>query len=154
MNRKNWIVLGLVVLVAFGIWFWTTYSENIENPNLQLSDPLALEGPEGCFLKCKDKRLFCKNSAIARKFGCQNSAHIEKEDCLNNCGSMYNPFSLPCRLGCFRIYNEGMKVCDKLYENAVKICNIRFMDCLDDCRKLEIEELEEGASERFREMTL
>jgi hypothetical protein len=107
MNKKNLLVIGVVVLVAFGVWF---YFDSREDVGMQA----VVSGPDlamcfsymDCIEKAKEKR---ENARIG--------ARARFEQCINNGGD-----PLECveqMIADFRLY-------DIQYETRVKLCYQKY----------------------------
>ena len=108
MNNKNWLIIGVVVLVALGVWFYFDSREGVGlGPDVISQEPLPDWPLPG---KCSDVQIF----------ECGTFADCTTESC---CLSVKR-----CRLT--NLYNFGtcqMIECDGAYPEDIE----RQLDCME-----------------------
>jgi hypothetical protein len=93
MNNKNWLLIGVVVLVALGVWFYFDSREDVGlGPPHESSDDLELQ-----------------------YWRCRLSALDDYAECKKDCGSTWNPLNLNCHIGCIIELQYAKEWCEDTY---------------------------------------
>ena len=134
MNKKNWLIILIVVLISFVIW---SYQNNEES--VSLNPPEISEKDHFCLVQCRSAHVNCRRTAsILDKF-CRDFAEIIFNICADFCPSIrltgWTSWR-ECYDDCRKSYGSDLEDCKRLLKENRESCDEQYEDCKNDCPPL------------------
>ena len=140
MNKKNLLVIGVIVLVAFGIYFYN--SEYVDLGSEYNKEDLECEGECRRILnECMDLSMeyeFCMTDALLDFLDCKDACRAEfdyhpsmseeQEGQWRKCNDLCNDQWEIAKADCLNKYGAGGKPPPDLWE-----CRDNFDECVENC---------------------
>ena len=135
MNKKNWLIILIVVLISFVIW---SYQNNEESVSLNPDEIFKID--THCLVRCEFARSDCEWAALVKKMACRNLVDDIYSICRDSCrpedyeeNPLRRTTRKDCVEGCKLLFKNLREFCMKELEKNKKSCDEDYENCKDDC---------------------